>query len=32
MKQAMEEVAVPPQLREALEQAFFRTADWMRNR
>lgn len=32
MAQAMEEVEVPPGLREALQPAFFRTADWMRNR
>src|SRR5512138_129826 len=32
MKQAMEEVEVPQPLREPLRQAFFRTADWMRNR
>ena len=31
MKQAMEEVEVPVALREALEGAFFKTADWMRN-
>jgi len=32
MRQAMEEVEVPPRLREALGHAFFKTADWMRNR
>ena len=32
MVQAMEEVDVPLPLREPLRQAFFRTADWMRNR
>ena len=32
MKQAMEELEVPMQLRAGLEQAFFKTADWMRNR
>jgi hemoglobin len=32
MVQAMEETEVPRELRQALEQAFFRTADWMRNR
>src|SRR5690348_1728666 len=32
MVQAMEETGVPLELRRALEQAFFRTADWMRNR
>src|SRR3954453_12516543 len=32
MVQAMEETEVPGELRQALEQAFFRTADWMRNR
>lgn len=32
MVQAMEEVEVPQALREPLRQAFFRTADWMRNR
>jgi len=31
MVQAMEEVELPQELRKALEQAFFRTADWMRN-
>ena len=31
MKQAMEEVEVSATLRTALEGAFFRTADWMRN-
>ena len=32
MVQAMEETEVPQELRQALEQALFRTADWMRNR
>ena len=32
MKQAMEELEVPAGLRAGLEQAFFKTADWMRNR
>ena len=32
MVQAMEETEVPQELRQALEQAFFRTANWMRNR
>ena len=32
MKQAMEELEVPPELAAALGQAFFKTADWMRNR
>lgn len=32
MTQAMEEVEVPQALREALVPAFFKTADWMRNR
>lgn len=32
MVQAMEEVDVPAELRQALEPAFFKTADWMRNR
>ena len=31
MVQAMEEVELPQDLRQALTQAFFRTADWMRN-
>ena len=31
MKQAMEELEVPAQMRTGLEQAFFKTADWMRN-
>ena len=31
MVQAMEEGEVPQDLREALETAFFKTADWMRN-
>ena len=30
--QAVEETGVPPALREGLTAAFFRTADWMRNR
>jgi hemoglobin len=32
MVQAMEETAVPQELRAPLEQALFKTADWMRNR
>jgi hemoglobin len=32
MMQAMEEVGLLPELREALGGAFFKTADWMRNR
>jgi hemoglobin len=32
MVQAMEETEVPQELREALERAFRKTADWMRNR
>lgn len=32
MVQAMEEAEVPEELRRALEAAFFKTADWMRNR
>jgi hemoglobin len=32
MVQAMEETEVPQDLRKPLEDAFFRTADWMRNR
>ena len=32
MVQAMEEVEVPQDLSQALAQAFFKTADWMRNR
>ena len=32
MKQAMEEVGLPTELRQALGDAFFKTADWMRNR
>jgi hemoglobin len=32
MVQAMEEVELPQELRKSLEQAFFKTADWMRNR
>jgi hemoglobin len=31
MIQAMEETEVPQELRTALEGAFFKTADWMRN-
>ena len=31
MVQAMEETGLPGDLRQALEQAFFKTADWMRN-
>ena len=31
MVQAMEETELPQELRKALEQAFFKTADWMRN-
>jgi hemoglobin len=31
MDQAMGEVGVPPELRTRLNQAFFQTADWMRN-
>ncbi len=31
MRQAMEEENIAPELREQLEQAFFRTADFMRN-
>ena len=31
MVQAMEEVEVPQEIRQALEAAFFKTADWMRN-
>ena len=31
MVQAMEEVDVPQELRRALGDAFFKTADWMRN-
>jgi hemoglobin len=31
MMQAMEEVGLPVELREALGRAFFKTADWMRN-
>ena len=31
MKQAMEETEVPGELRLALEAAFLKTADWMRN-
>jgi hemoglobin len=32
MLQAMEEIEVPRELRPGLEQAFRKTADWMRNR
>ena len=32
MKQAMEEIEVPQGLREGLRAAFFKTADWMRNK
>ena len=32
MVQAMEETEVPQELRTALEAAFLKTADWMRNR
>ena len=32
MAQAMEEVDVPAELRRPLQDAFFKTADWMRNR
>ena len=32
MVQAMEETEVPQELREALAQAFYKTADWMRNK
>ena len=32
MLQAMEETEVPQDLRTALEAAFFKTADWMRNK
>jgi hemoglobin len=32
MVRAMEETEVPQELREGLEKAFFKTADWMRNR
>jgi hemoglobin len=32
MIQAMEETQVPEELRQALAGAFFKTADWMRNR
>jgi len=31
MVKAMEETGVEPQLRQALRNAFFKTADWMRN-
>jgi hemoglobin len=32
MAQAMQETQVPQELRERLEQSFFQTADWMRNK
>ena len=32
MSLAMEQVGIAPEVREALEAAFYRTADWMRNR
>jgi hemoglobin len=32
MVQAMEETGVPVELRQPLTDAFFKTADWMRNR
>jgi hypothetical protein len=32
MVQAMEDVEVPQDLRQSLAGAFFKTADWMRNR
>ena len=32
MVQAMEEVDIPQELREPLGQAFYKTADWMRNK
>jgi hemoglobin len=32
MAQAMQETKVPQALRERLEQSFFQTADWMRNK
>ncbi len=32
MARAMEEVGIPEELREALGGAFYKTADWMRNR
>ena len=32
MSVAMEQVGIEPELREALENAFYRTADWMRNK
>ena len=32
MSQAMEETHVPEQLRQGLKDAFFKTADWMRNK
>jgi truncated hemoglobin YjbI len=31
MAQAMEEIELPQDLRQALGRAFFKTADWMRN-
>ena len=32
MAQAMEETGVPQELRKPLQDAFFKTADWMRNK
>lgn len=32
MVRAMEDVEIPPRIREALAGAFYRTADWMRNK
>lgn len=32
MMQAMNELAVPPELSASLHKAFFQTADWMRNK
>jgi hemoglobin len=32
MERAMQETGIEPSLRQGLQQAFFRTADWMRNR
>jgi hemoglobin len=32
MTRAMEDVGIEPALRDALRDAFFKTADWMRNR
>ncbi|MCA3220924.1 MAG: group II truncated hemoglobin [Burkholderiales bacterium] len=32
MDQAMTELQVPPSLRQRLNESFFQTADWMRNR